>query len=291
MRSTVEGIGSRASLENLRNKPSVVILPRKGLLQLDFWDIWQYRELLYFLVWRDVKVRYKQTVLGAVWAILQPLLTMTIFTVIFGTLAKVPSNGLPYPIFVYAGLLPWLYFAQAVGRSSTGLVGDSDLIKKVYFPRMIIPLALVVAPAFDFFLSFLVFLAMMAWYGVAPTAGVLALPVFFAMAMMTALAVGLWLAPINVKYRDVGHTLPFLIQLWMFASPVIYPVSLVPEPWRFLYSLNPMSGVIDGFRWALVGNQAPDVGVMGVSTAVVLIVLVCGIIYFKNAERTFADVV
>jgi lipopolysaccharide transport system permease protein len=288
---TISSPISSSPIERTVNAPVHLLQPSKGLFNLNLREIWQYRELLYFLVWRDVTVRYKQTVLGAAWAILQPLLTMTIFTVVFGSLAKVPSDGLPYPIFVYAGLLPWLYFAQAVSRSSIGLVGDSNLISKVYFPRMIIPLALVVAPALDFFFSFLVLLAMMVWYGLSPTAGVLALPVFFGMAIMTALAVGLWLAPLNVKYRDVGHTIPFFMQIWMFASPVIYPVTLVPESWRLLYSLNPMTGVIEGFRWALVGNLAPDFGLMGASTVAVLIVLMGGIVYFKNAERTLVDVV
>jgi len=271
--------------------PKVVIEPSRGLLHLDLRAVWQYRELLYFLVWRDVKVRYKQTVIGAGWVILQPLLTMVIFTVVFGHLAKIPSDGLPYAIFAYTALVPWNYFSQAMSRSGTSLVGDANLISKVYFPRLIIPLASVVTPAVDFFLPFLILLGLMVWFGIAPTWGVLALPLFLLLALMTALAVGLWLSPLNVKYRDVGYTIPFFSQFWMYASPVVYPVSLVPEKWRLLYSLNPMAGVIEGFRWALLGKESPDFGVMAVSAAAVLVLLVGGIIYFKRMERTFADVV
>jgi len=271
--------------------PTVVIEPRKGLLDLDLEALWEYRELLYFLVWRNVKVRYKQTVIGAGWVIVQPLLTMMIFTVIFSYMAKIPSDGLPYAIFAYTALVPWNYFSQAMSRSGTSLVGDANLISKVYFPRLIIPLASVVTPAVDFFLPFLILLGLMVWFGIAPTWGVLALPLFLLLALMTALAVGLWLSPLNVKYRDVGYTIPFFSQFWMYASPVVYPVSLVPEKWRLLYSLNPMAGVIEGFRWALLGKESPDFGVMAVSAAAVLVLLVGGIIYFKRMERTFADVV
>lgn len=271
--------------------PSIVIEPKRGLFHLDLGAIWPYRDLLYFLVWRDVKVRYKQTVLGVGWAILQPLMMMLIFTVIFGNFAKIPSDGLPYPIFAYAALLPWNYFSQAISRSGASLVSSAALISKVYFPRLIIPLASVVTPVMDFFLAFLILLGLMVWFSIAPTWGLLALPLLMLIAFMTALAVGLWLSPLNVKYRDVGHTIPFLVQFWMFASPVAYPVSLVPEKWQLLYSLNPMVGVIEGFRWALLGKQSPDFGVMAVSAAVVLVLLLGGIVYFKRMERTFADVI
>ena len=267
------------------------IQPTRGFFKLDLAAVWEFRELLYFLVWRDVKVRYKQTVIGAAWVILQPLLTMVIFTVIFGHLAKMPSDGLPYSIFTYTALLPWNYFSQAIIRSGASLVGDSNLVKKVYFPRLIIPLASVLSPLVDFFVSFFLLIAMMAWFGIAPGWGVLVLPLFLLLAFMTALAFGLWLSPLNAKYRDVGHTIPFLTQFWMYASPVAYSVSLIPEDWRLIYSLNPMAGVIEGFRWALLGKESPAFGVMAVSALVVVALLLGGIVFFKRMERTFADVV
>jgi len=270
---------------------TVVIKPSRGLFNLDLAAVWEFREILYFLVWRDVKVRYKQTIIGVAWAILQPLMTMMIFTVIFGNFAKMPSDGLPYSIFAYAALLPWNYFSQAISRSGLSLVGEANLLMKVYFPRLIIPLASVVAPLIDFFVSFLVLLVMIAWFGIAPGWNVLCLPVFLLLALMTALAVGLWLSPLNVRYRDIGHTIPFLIQFWLYASPVAYPVSLVPEKWRLLYSLNPMAGVIEGFRWALLGKQSPAFGVIAVSAAMVVALLLGGIVFFKRMERTFADLV
>ena len=220
--------------------PTVVIQPSTGWFRLDLAAIWHHRELLYFLVWRDVKVRYKQTAIGAAWAILNPLLTVAIFTLVFGNFAKIPSDGLPYPLFAFAALLPWTYFAEALRRSSASLVGNAHLITKVYFPRLIIPLAAAVTPAVDFWLSFLALLGLMAWFGIAPGWGVLAIPVFMLLTALIALAVGLWLSPLNVRYRDVAYTIPFFTQLWMYASPVVYPLSLVPEQWRPVYSLNPM---------------------------------------------------
>jgi lipopolysaccharide transport system permease protein len=271
--------------------PSVVIEQRKGLFHLDLRAAWQYRELLYFLAWREIKVRYKQTAIGAAWAILQPLLTMAIFTVIFGKFAKIPSDGVPYPLFAYTALLPWVYFAQALGRSGVSLVGDAHLIKKVYFPRLIIPLASAVTPLVDFCLAFSVLFGMMLWFGVAPGWEVLALPLFLFLALATALSVSLWLAPLNVRYRDIRHALPFLVQIWMYASPVAYPVSIVPEKWRLLYSMNPLVGIIEGFRWALLGKESPDFTAMIASTVVVLAILFGGIVYFNRMERTFADVI
>ena len=271
--------------------PTLVIEPTRGLFDLDLEALWEYRELLYFLVWRDVKIRYKQTAIGVAWVILQPLLTMALFTVIFSYLARIPSDGLPYPLFAFTALLPWAYFSQALTRGGGGLVANANLISKVYFPRLIIPLSSVVTPAVDFLLCFVILLGMMAWYGVALTWGVLALPLFLLLALMTALAVALLLSPLHVRYRDVGHIIPFLIQFWMFASPVIYPVSLIPERWRLLYSLNPMVGVIEGFRWALLGKESPDFLVLGVSAAVVLVLLAAGLVCFKRMEQTFADVV
>jgi lipopolysaccharide transport system permease protein len=273
------------------NELTIRIQPSRGLFNLDLGAVWEFRELLYFLVWRDVKVRYKQTIIGGAWAILQPLLTMAIFTVIFGHFAKIPSDGLPYSIFTYTALLPWNYFSQAISRSANSLVGDSNLVRKVYFPRLVIPLAAVTAPLIDFLVSFLVLLVMMVWFGIALRWTVLAFPFFLLLAMMTALAVGLWLSPLNVRYRDIAHTTPFLTQFWLFASPVAYPLSLVPEKWRLLYGLNPMTGVIEGFRWALLGKESPAFGVMAVSVIVVLALLLTGIVFFRRMERTFADVI
>jgi homopolymeric O-antigen transport system permease protein len=277
--------------QSTKEDSAIIIQPGSGLFHLDLKAIWHYRELLYFLIWRDVKVRYKQTAIGAGWAIFQPLMTMLIFTVVFGNFAKIPSDNLPYPIFAYTALLPWTNFAQAIGRSGVSLVGSANLISKVYFPRLIIPLSAAVAPLADFAIAFGILLAMMAWFGIAPTWGVLALPLFLLLALATALAVGLWLSALDVRYRDVGYTIPFVVQIWMYASPVAYPVSLVPERWRLLYSLNPMAGVIEGFRWALLGKGNPDFGVMTASAVVVMALLLGGIVYFKQMERTFADVV
>ena len=272
-------------------KPSVIIKPTKGLFQLDLENIWKYRELLYFLVWKDVLIRYKQTVIGVCWAVLQPLITMIIFTVIFGRLVHIPSDGVPYPVFAFAALLPWNYFSQALSRSGTSLVGNSNLITKIYFPRLLIPLSSSISPVIDLFFSFLILLVLMPMYGIVPTWGLLLLPVFVLLSLMTALAVGLWLTTLNVKYRDVGHVIPFLIQIWMYASPVVYPLSVVPETWRPLYSLNPMVGVIEGFRWAITGSSRPDIMAIVISFAVVSLLLAGGLIYFKKMEQTFADII
>jgi lipopolysaccharide transport system permease protein len=278
-------------LRDVATSPTVRIQPTSGLFNLDLAAIWEFRELLYFLVWRDVKVRYKQTIIGSAWAIIQPLTTMIIFTLIFGHLAKIPSDGLPYSIFVFTALLPWNYFSQAVTRSSSSLISNTNLVRKVYFPRLIIPMAEVTSPLVDFFISFLGLLVMMAWFDIAPGWGVLALPLFLLLALTTALAMGLWLSALNARYRDVGHTVPFLIQIWMYASPVAYPVSLIPERWRLLYSLNPMVGVIEGFRWTLLGTETPAFGLIAVSATVVLALLLGGILFFKRMEHTFADVI
>jgi len=272
-------------------KPVVVVEPKKGLFHLDLQAVWKYRELLYFMIWRDLKVRYKQTVIGAGWAIIQPLMTMVIFTLVFSKFAKVPSDGLPYPIFAYTALLPWIYFSQAISRSGTSVVGGANLIRKIYFPRLIIPISGAVAPLVDFAIAFVILLGMMVWFGTAPNWGVLALPLFLLLALVTSLAVTFWLSALNVVYRDVSYIIPFLTQIWMFASPVAYPISLVPEKWRLLYSLNPMVGVIEGFRWALLGKESPDFGVMVLSTAVVMVIFLSGIVYFKHMERTFADII
>lgn len=270
---------------------AVVIAPRTGYFDLDFRSLWEYRELVYFMAWRDVKTRYKQTVLGVAWALLQPVLTMMVFWVIFSRFARVPSDGMPYPLFAFLGLLPWTYFSQAVARSGTGLVGNSNLIGKVYFPRLVIPLAAVITPAVDLLLSFVVLIPLMLWYGVVPSLTILTLPVFFLGAFATALGVGTWLSALNVKYRDVGHVIPFVVQIWMYAAPVIYPLSLVPERWQALYSLNPMVGVIVGFRWAIAGGEPPNLAAGLVSAVAVLALLVSGLVYFRRTEREFADVI
>jgi lipopolysaccharide transport system permease protein len=266
------------------------IEPRKGLFSLDLGEVWAFRELLYFLVWRDVSVRYKQTIIGMAWAILQPVLTMLIFTLVFGHFAGIPSDGLPYSIFVFASLLPWNCFSQAISRSGVSLVNDSNLVKKVYFPRLIIPLAGVASPLVDFFVSFLALLVMMAWYGIALRWSAITLPLFTLLGLLCAFAAGVWLAPLNAKYRDVGHAIPFLTQFLMFASPVTYPLSIIPHKWRLIYGLNPLVGVIEGFRWALLGKTSPDFGVIGLSVLIVLGMLMSGIVFFKRMERSFSDV-
>ena len=272
-------------------EPTVVIEPRKSLLHLDLKAIWEYRELLYFLVWRDLKVRYRQTVIGIGWVVLQPVLTMVLFTAVFGNFAKIPSDGVPYPIFTYSALLPWNLFASSLTRGTDSVVGNAQLISKIYFPRLLLPISGILSPTVDFAISFVILAVMMIWFRTLPTWGVLALPFFLILALLTALAVGLWLSALNVRYRDVGHTIPFLVQLWMFASPVAYPVSLVPERWRVLYSLNPMAGVIEGFRWALLGKESPDFEVIVISSMMVTTLLISGVVFFKHTERTFADVI
>jgi len=270
--------------------PTTVIQPSRGWVALNLRDLWAYRELLYFLVWRDIKVRYKQTVLGAAWAVLQPFFTMVVFSIFFGGLAKVPSDGIPYPIFAYCALVPWSYFAGSLERAGNSLVGSSHLITKVYFPRLAIPVSAVLAGLVDFGIAFLVLLGMMLYYGIAPTAAVLTLPLFLLLAVLTALGVGLWLSALNVQYRDVRYTIPFLTQVWLFLTPIAYPSSLVPEQWRALYGLNPMAGVVEGFRWALLGKDPPG-PLLVVSTVVVVLLLIGGLYYFRRMEKTFADVV
>lgn len=272
--------------------PHVVeIRPRTGWFDIDFAGVWKYRELLVFLVLRDVKVRYKQAALGAGWAIVQPVLAVLIFTLIFGTFARIPSDGLPYPLFAFAAVMPWTYFAEAMRRASLGIVGDGALVSKIYFPRLIIPLANVLTPLADFVVTFCVFLVVMLWYGIYPGPHLLLVPVLLLISMTLSLAVGLWLGPINVRFRDVSHTLPFVIQIWMFATPIVYPLSMVPERFQALYALNPMVGVIEGFRWALLGRGTPDFEAMAVSGAVIVALLVGGLIFFRRSEPRFADII
>jgi lipopolysaccharide transport system permease protein len=240
---------------------------------------------------RDIQVLYKQALLGAAWAILQPVFAVVIFTIVFGYFARMPSEGIPYPIFAFAGVLPWTYFAEAVRRSGTGLVTDSELVRKVYFPRLIMPLANVISPLLDFCIAFVVLLILMAFYGIAPSWKMALVPFLMAIAALLALSIGLWLAPINVRFRDIKHTLPFIIQIWMYASPIVYPLSMVPEQWQGLYSLNPMVGVIEGFRWAVFDQGAPNFQALGVSAIVIVFLLAGGLVFFRRMERTFADVI
>lgn len=272
--------------------PHLRIQPSKGWVSLKLHELWEYRELLYFLTWRDIKVRYKQTVLGAAWAILQPFMTMVVFSLFFGGLAQIPSDGVPYPIFSYTALVPWTFFASGLTMSSNSLVGSANLIKKVYFPRLTIPIATVLSGAVDFVIAFVVLLVMMLFFGIVPTANVLVLPFFVLLAFVTALGVGLWLSAMNVQFRDVRYTVPFLTQFWMFITPIAYPSSLIEnEVLRAIYGINPMAGVIEGFRWALLGTDSAPGPVIIVSSIAALLLLVSGLFYFRRMEKTFADVV
>jgi len=271
--------------------PVIVIHPSRGLVSLKLRDLWEYRELLYFLTWRDIKVRYKQTVIGIGWAVIQPFFTMIVFSIFFGYLAKIPSDGIPYPVFAYCGLLPWQLFSHALTESGNSLVANQHLITKVYFPRLVIPISAVLGGLVDFGISSVVLLAMMFYYGIVPTAAVLTLPLFLILAVASALAVGLWLSALNVQYRDVRFLITFLTQFWLFATPVAYPSSLVPEGWRTLYGINPMAGVVEGFRWALLGKTGGLGPLVIVSVFVVSALLVGGLVYFRRMEKTFADVV
>ena len=271
--------------------PVIVIKPSRGWIALKLNELWEYRELLYFLIWRDIKVRYKQTVLGAAWAIIQPFFTMVVFSLFFGRLAKMPSDGVPYPIFAYAALVPWTFFAYGLSQSSNSLVGNANLIKKVYFPRLVVPLSSVISGAVDFVLAFIVLVGMMLVYGIFPTINIIWLPFLLLLTFVTALGVGLWLSAMNVQFRDVRYTVPFLTQFWLFATPIAYPSSLLSEPWRTLYGINPMVGVVEGFRWALLGTDTAPGPIIIVSSLVALVLLVGGTFYFRRMEKTFADVV
>jgi lipopolysaccharide transport system permease protein len=267
------------------------IAPSKGWVSLRLHELWEYRELLYFLIWRDIKVRYKQTALGASWAIIQPVFTMLVFSLFFGHLGKIPSDGIPYPIFSFAALVPWTFFANGLGQSSNSLVGNANLITKIYFPRLIVPLASVFSGIVDFLLAFVVLLGMMLYYGMVPTLNVFWLPLFVLLALVTSLGVGLWFSALNVEYRDVRYVVPFITQFWLFATPIAYPSSLLSQPWRTIYGLNPMVGVVEGFRWALLGTKTAPGPIIAVSSAAALVILVTGAFYFRRMERTFADIV
>ncbi|MSP11774.1 MAG: ABC transporter permease [Chloroflexi bacterium] len=275
--------------------PVTLIEPGRGWAALQLSALWQYRELLYFLVWRDLKVRYKQTVLGVIWIVLQPVVGMIVFSFLFGGLLKVPSEGVPYPIFAYAALLPWNYFAGALTRSSNSLVGSAHLISKVYFPRLIIPLSAVFSGLADFGIAFLVLIGLMIYYRITPSLAIVFLPLLILLAMGTALGFGLWLGSLNVRFRDINYIVPFMVQIWMYLTPVIYGSSLIPAQYRFLLGLNPMTGVVEGFRWALLSQAAPPSTVFGpifaISIMMVIIILITGLFFFRRTERTFADIV
>jgi lipopolysaccharide transport system permease protein len=298
-RKLLNSKGARRShiLSNVNNfaetKEEVItrIEPSKGWVCLKLSELWAYKELLYFLVWRDIKVRYKQTVLGAAWAIIQPFFTMVVFSLFFGKLAKIPSDGVPYPIFSFAALVPWTFFSNGLSKASNSLVSSSNLIKKVYFPRMAIPIANVLSGIVDFVIAFVTLLAMMLYFDITPTTNVLWLPLLLLLAAMAALGVSLWLSAMNVQFRDVQYIIPFIVQAWLYATPIAYPSSLLSEPWKTLYAMNPMVGVVEGFRWALLGTDtAPGMMVL-VSSLVTLIILASGLYYFRRLEKTFADVV
>ncbi len=273
------------------NIPVTILRPSKGWPALNLHELLEYHELLYFFIWRQLKVRYKQTILGAAWAIIQPLLAMIIFSVFFGRLARMPSDGFPYPIFVYAALVPWTYFANAVSLASNSLVDHERMLTKVYFPRLMLPMAAVLAGLLDLAIGFLVLLCLAAHYRIAPSLSLCAVPLFTLLAASIAIGMGLWLSALNVQYRDVRYITPFLVQVWLFATPVAYPSSLVPQQWRPLYGLNPMAGVVEGFRWALLGKGQPPGVLLLVSLFTVVVILTSGLYYFRRAEKTFADVV
>ena len=273
------------------NAPVLYIAPPRGWFDINFQELWSARELLYFFVWRDIKVRYKQTAIGAAWAVIQPFMTMVVFSLFFGKLAKMDSHGLPYPVFYYCALLPWTYFAGALQQSTNVVVDQQNVITKVYFPRLVLPLAAVTSGLLDFSISFMVFAGIMVWYRIKPGPALLLFPLFLALTVLTALGVGLWLSTLNALYRDVRYVVPFLIQFWLFASPVAYPSSLVPERWRWMYGLNPMAGVIEGFRWSLTGRGQPPSIMLAISAVMVLLLVAGGVVFFNSMEGTIADVV
>ena len=271
---------------------TVIIRPSRGWSAINLRDLWLYRELIYFMTWRDLKVRYKQTLLGVAWAVIKPFMTMVVFTIFFGNLAKMSSDGLPYAVFTLTALLPWELFTAALNQASQSLVKSSNMITKVYFPRIILPLSSILAGLVDFLIAFVILLLMMWYYHITPTPAVWTLPLYLLLALVTALGVGLWLAALNVLYRDINYITPFLTQFWLFITPIVYPVSNIPEKWRMLYAINPMTGVVEGFRWALLGSQASaPTGMLAVSSGVAILLLVSGLFYFRRTERRFADMV
>ena len=278
-------------MEHIAPPPTIVVKQSRGWVSLGLKDFWEYRELLYFLTWRDIKVRYKQTALGALWAIIQPFMTMVVFSIFFGRLAKIPSDGIPYPLFAFAALVPWTFFSNCLSQSSNSLVGSANLITKVYFPRLIIPVSSVFSGFIDFSIAFIVLLGMVIYYGAFPTIAVLLLPLFFLLGLTTALGVGLWLSALNVRFRDIRYVIPFLTQFWLFATPIAYPSSLLSEPWRTIYGINPMVGVVEGFRWAILGTDTAPGPMIFVSALASLALLISGVFYFKRVEKYFADII
>ena len=273
------------------NSAKTIVEPPRGWQVPDFNELWHYRELLYFLAWRDVKVRYKQTLIGIAWAVLQPFFTMVVFSILFGQLMRVPTQGVPYAVFTFTALLPWNFFSGALSRSSNSLIYDSNLISKVYFPRLILPFAAVPALLVDFVVAFIILIGMILFFGITPGVRVLMLPFFLLLAFLTALGVGLWLSALNLKYRDFTYLIPFLIQFWFFVTPVVYASTIIPERWQIFYSLNPMVGVIEGFRWALLGQQNLSWSSMVFSFMIILVLFVGGVLFFRHMEIEFADVV
>ncbi|OPY25914.1 MAG: ABC-2 type transporter [Methanocella sp. PtaU1.Bin125] len=274
---------------NAIGKPPVTVIePTRGWLPIDLRELWEFRDLLYFFTWRDIKVRYKQTFLGFAWAVIQPFLAMVIFTVFFGLLAKLPSDGIPYPIFAYAALLPWTLFSESLTRSTSSMVMNANILKKVYFPRVALPISSVLSPLLDFGIAFTILILMMGYYAITPTFNVIWLPALILLTLVTSLGIGLWTSALNAMYRDFQYVVPFIVQIWMYASPVVYSASMIPEQYRFLYGLNPMAGVIEGFRWALLGSEAPG-SVMVVSVVISILILISGAFFFRRMEKTFAD--
>ncbi|WP_232068663.1 ABC transporter permease [Nitrospira sp. KM1] len=273
------------------NQSSIVIEPSRGFISLKLKAIWDYRELLFFLAWRDLKARYAQTMVGLAWAVLQPLLMMIVLTLVFSRLANIPSEGVPYPVFTYVALVAWTYFAKSLDRGGSSVVAETNLVTKVYFPRLIVPMSAVLGGLVDFGISFVLLFVMMGWYGIVPGLQVLLLPLLIGMSVMTALSISLWLAAFYVKYRDVGAVIPLLTQVWMFASPIVYPLSMVPKDWQWLYNINPMVGLIQSYRWVLLGTEPPDPLLAAQSGCLVIVLLIGGIAYFNKVERTFADVI
>jgi len=280
------------ALDTRKTIAPVVIKPSRGWVGLRLKDLWLYRELVYFLTWRDIKVRYKQSVLGILWAILKPFMAMVVFTIFFGNFAKIPSDNVPYPIFSYTATLPWELFATALGVASRSMVSNSNMISKIYFPRMIIPLASVMSSVVDFFIGFTILIGMMFFYKISPTIATLWLPLLILLALITALGIGFWSSALMVRYRDVGYIMPFISTLWMYLTPVVYPASMIPEKWRLLYALNPMTGVVEGFRYALLGTtQSVSAGMILISSGISILILITGLFYFRRMEKQFADMI
>jgi lipopolysaccharide transport system permease protein len=266
-------------------------VPPKGWLSLNLGEVWRYRDLLSMLVWRDFSTRYRQTILGVGWALIRPIFSVVVFTVIFGHVAKLPSDGIPYPLFSFAAMMPWLYFSTALANATNSVVLSQGLLTKVYFPRLVLPLASIASGLGDFAIQFVILIGLMLWYGVAPTWAVLLVPLFILECMVVSLALGLWLTALNVKYRDIGQIVPFVVQIWMYLTPIVYASSIVPQRYRALYSLNPLVGVIDGFRWAMLGQTAPSWSMLAISSSVVLLLFLTGLFYFRRVEQTFADII